>query len=65
MSHQRQTCSDCGKRSPETETNYTLISSAFGWRLSKEPNGTLEPLVKWRCPECWKKFKASSKSAHQ
>ena len=28
------TCVDCGEQSPQTETNYTLISSRYGWRLS-------------------------------
>ena len=53
----RQTCSDCGKMSPETETNYTLISAQFGWRLtrSRAENGDL--IVEWRCAECWRDHK--------
>jgi hypothetical protein len=53
----RETCADCGKEAPQTETNYTLISAQFGWRLtrSKTPSGDL--LVEWRCPSCWREYK--------
>jgi hypothetical protein len=49
----------CGKQAPETETNYTLISAQFGWRLTryKRADGTL--VLEWRCPNCWKEFKRS------
>jgi DNA-directed RNA polymerase subunit RPC12/RpoP len=54
-----QTCVTCGKQAPETETNYTLISAQFGWRLTryKRPDGTL--VLEWRCPNCWREFKRS------
>ena len=53
----RQTCIGCGKKSPETETNYTLISAQFGWRLTryKAVDGAI--VIEWRCPTCWKDFK--------
>jgi hypothetical protein len=53
----RQTCADCGQQPPATETNYTLISARHGWRLSRsvDPNGV--KLMKWRCPDCWKKHR--------
>jgi hypothetical protein len=53
----RQTCIDCGKVSPETDTNYTLISAQFGWRLSRRraPGGDF--VVEWRCAECWRDHK--------
>ena len=53
----RQNCIDCGKLSPETDTNYTLISSQFGWRLTRQrlPDGTFA--VEWRCPDCWREHK--------
>lgn len=56
----RSTCVGCGKESPETETNYTLISAQFGWRLARRPgpDGTL--MAEWRCPSCWREFKARS-----
>ena len=53
----RQTCIGCGKKSPETETNYTLISAQFGWRLTryKDHDGTI--VIEWRCPTCWREYK--------
>jgi len=55
----RQICVGCQAQSPETETNYTLIGSQHGWRLIRtpQPNGTM--LVEWRCPVCWKAYKAA------
>ena len=51
-------CVDCRVLSPRTETNYTLISSKYGWRLSRSegPNGTV--ILEWRCPACWTRFRA-------
>ncbi|HEY3822156.1 MAG TPA: hypothetical protein VGL81_33555 [Polyangiaceae bacterium] len=59
----RQTCVGCGKKSPETETNYTLISAQFGWRLTryKSPDGAL--IVEWRCPTCWRDYKRARTSS--
>ncbi|HTQ44988.1 MAG TPA: hypothetical protein VMI75_19645, partial [Polyangiaceae bacterium] len=59
----RQTCVGCGKKSPETETNYTLISAQFGWRLTryKNPDGSL--VVEWRCPACWREYKRARSSS--
>ena len=53
----------CGKQAPETETNYTLISAQFGWRLTryKRADGTL--VLEWRCPNCWREFKRSRTAA--
>jgi hypothetical protein len=50
-------CIDCKARSPETDTNYTLISSRYGWRLSRHiaSDGTF--VVEWRCPRCWERHK--------
>jgi hypothetical protein len=53
----RQTCIDCGKQSPETETNYTLISAQFGWRLSRRRDKNGDFIVEWRCAECWREHK--------
>ncbi|MGH7440861.1 MAG: hypothetical protein ACRENE_34725, partial [Polyangiaceae bacterium] len=54
---EREHCADCGKEAPQTETNYTLISAQFGWRLtrSKAPDGSI--LAQWRCASCWREFK--------
>ncbi len=53
----RQTGIDCGKQSPETETNYTLISSQFGWRLTRRRLDNGEFVIEWRCPDCWRAHK--------
>jgi hypothetical protein len=53
----RQTCVGCGKKSPETETNYTLISAQFGWRLTRYKNADGSLVVEWRCPTCWREYK--------
>jgi hypothetical protein len=60
---ERATCTDCGERAPATNTNYTLISTNFGWRLSRRvaPDGT--KVAEWRCPACWRKHKASGTSS--
>ena len=50
-------CQDCKARSPETDTNYTLISSRYGWRLSRRVEGDGTFVAEWRCPRCWEKHK--------
>jgi hypothetical protein len=50
------TCVGCRTNAPDTDTTYTLMSAAFGWRLSKREGYGVE----WRCPACWKKFKADA-----
>ncbi len=56
---QPQTCFGCGKTAPETDTSYTLISAAHGWRVSREKDEQGENIARWRCADCWKKFKES------
>jgi hypothetical protein len=53
----RPSCDGCGASAPETNTDYTLISRSFGWRLTRRklPSGALE--MQWRCASCWKKYK--------
>jgi hypothetical protein len=53
-----QTCAECGKQSPETETDYTLISAQYGWRLTRTMDRDGSLLLEWRCPSCWAIFKA-------
>jgi hypothetical protein len=55
----RQTCVDCHELSPETETNYTLIGSRFGWRITRRKDADGNMLVEWRCPACWRAYKAA------
>jgi hypothetical protein len=54
-----ETCIDCHKQSPETETDYTLISSQFGWRLTRSKGADGGLLLEWRCPACWGEYKRS------
>jgi hypothetical protein len=58
-------CIDCGARAPETNTNYTLISTSFGWRLSRRKDASGGVVVEWRCPACWKKFKTARVTDHK
>jgi hypothetical protein len=52
-----EVCVVCGIQSPKTDTNYTLISPKFGWRLSRRPADDGTFIVEWRCHECWTKYK--------
>jgi len=54
---ERPCCDGCGASAPETNTDYTLISRSFGWRLTRRklPSGALT--MEWRCASCWKKYK--------
>jgi hypothetical protein len=51
-------CVGCGASSPQTETNYTLISSRHGWRLSLRTTPDGKRHSEWRCPSCWSAFRA-------
>ncbi len=53
----RHRCVDCDKLSPETDTNYTLISARHGWRLTRGADAAGRTVVEWRCPQCWEKHK--------
>lgn len=55
---ERQTCVGCSRQSPETETNYTLISAQFGWRLTRTPAADGSISIEWRCPTCWRTYRA-------
>ena len=50
-------CADCKTSSPITETNYTLISSRYGWRLERVQTEDGFFRTYWRCPTCWAKYK--------
>lgn len=54
---QHQVCVGCRARAPDTHTEYTLISSQFGWRLTRriDRDGTF--MMEWRCPACWQRYK--------
>ena len=54
----RHICIGCKKTAPDTETDYTLIGPKFRWRVRRflSPEGTT--VVEWRCPACWRAYKA-------
>src|SRR5271154_411716 len=54
-----ESCISCGKAAPATETNYTLISAKFGWRLTRSPGADGTISLAWRCPTCWHEWKRS------
>lgn len=59
-SHQ---CVGCGVWSPRTSTNYTLISSQYGWRLTREFDAQGNKKMVWRCPTCWAKRKQTTSTS--
>jgi hypothetical protein len=60
MNDRRFTCCDCGTVSPDTaEDGSTLISSKFGWRISRRIDATGTPVVDARCPDCYDRYRMS------
>jgi hypothetical protein len=57
----RESCVDCKKDAPETDSNYTLISQQYGWRLTRSKSSTGRNIHVWRCPECYEKFRPRRK----
>ncbi|AUX39095.1 uncharacterized protein SOCE26_004770 [Sorangium cellulosum] len=54
-----QRCVDCSTPAPKTETNYTLISSRYGWRLTRTLDAHGRRMMEWRCPACYGRYRAS------
>ena len=54
--HNQETCFDCGKLSPPTNTEITLTTS-FGWRMVRRSDDQGELKSEWRCAACWARFK--------
>jgi hypothetical protein len=59
MESRQTACADCAQQPPATETNYTLISARHGWRLSRGVDENGQKVMRWRCPDCWKKYRTS------
>jgi len=59
----RRACVDCKRLGPETETDYTLIGSRFGWRLRKERAADGTVILEWRRPQCWAEYKKTHGSS--
>lgn len=53
-------CIDCHMATPQRRDGQP-VSSSFGWRLNKRelPDGTVA--LEWRCPTCWKNYKAKAR----
>jgi hypothetical protein len=59
----RYTCTSCRVASPAVESNFTLISARFGWRLARRLDETRgEWVFEWHCPECWSRRSPSTRS---
>ena len=56
-------CVGCGMQAPTTDTHYTLISASHGWRVVRGASPTGEAVLDWRCPTCWRAYKATGKRA--
>ena|SRR5271170_4990349 len=56
---QTPTCSACGVTAPSTDTDYTLISAAHGWRLRRHVHHGMAA-AEWWCPKCWADLKKAS-----
>jgi len=55
-------CSWCGKAAPESETDKSLSSSEFGWRVTRKKLEDGSQEVAWHCPGCWSRLKESGGS---
>lgn len=53
------TCVQCGTEAPAANTDYTLISANFGWRVIRQDRPDGSRVMEWRCPSCWRAYKAS------
>ncbi len=60
---QPEACATCGKTPPTVDTNYTLFSSKFGWRLDQHRNADGTIHIDWLCPDCWKARKTGPSRA--
>jgi hypothetical protein len=54
----QRVCCDCGTVSPAAHTSHTLISKQHGWRLIRALTANGEMRLEWRCPPCWKAYRA-------
>lgn len=59
-SKRSQKCFDCGIESPSTDTNYTLISARYGWRLTFGEDASGQRTTEWRCPQCWQRHRKNT-----
>jgi hypothetical protein len=56
VTHGSRRCHDCREQAPAVATDFTLISTRYGWRLTRSlKNG--ETTLEWRCPRCWQRHR--------
>ena len=60
-----RSCVVCGLAAPETTTEYTLISSRYGWRLLRRRDASGNYVFEWRCPPCWSRYRQVDDSARE
>lgn len=53
-------CTDCHTKKPVADSSYTLISSRYGWRLSRSFDAAGRRVLEWRCPSCWARHRQQS-----
>lgn len=58
----RHRCVGCDALSPPAETNFTLISVRYGWRLFRGKRADGTQIYEWRCPACWEAFRGRDRS---
>jgi hypothetical protein len=54
-------CVDCSLTAPVTESTYTLMSPLHGWRFTLRVDKDGRRGGDWRCPGCYKVFRAAQK----
>jgi hypothetical protein len=57
--HNEKRCVGCGVAAPQAETNYTLVSSRYGWRLTIVNDAAGRKSSELRCPTCWARHRLS------
>jgi hypothetical protein len=63
MDADKPRCTDCGAQSPQTNTNYTLISQQHGWRMVFQSDASGRRLAEWRCPRCWAQYRDKTRAS--
>lgn len=51
-------CVDCKTPAPKREVDTPLLSTRFGWRLTRLKTASGLTWIEWRCPVCWHAYKS-------
>jgi hypothetical protein len=54
----KRVCAACRQTAPADASEYTLIGSRYGWRVTKSTTAEGSILLEWRCRECFAKHRA-------